>query len=300
MMTGETIEIRRSVASWSCRAAFALGVAAVGLIFCWGTVERLERGRPLRPAPLVVGLVLVAVGGYALARCLLRMLDRRPQLRLEPDELQLFFWERGSDTPAILRLSWDDLENAVQHTEGGLWGPGAAALVLTLEGGNELTFGVGSLDRSPRQIVNLVRQRIALAAQGGAAPDDAFARRQAMLSGERERAPGDTTGFRQPFPLDCPQCGLPSDRIKRVSCAHLTFLVVMYNFSSTSFVGCPACARGELGQKLMGNLLRANLFRAVLLPFYAGQWWSTRRPGHSRAVLEQLPPTFRPTPADDF
>jgi hypothetical protein len=109
-------------------------------------------------------------------------------------------------------------------------------------------------------------------------------RHQRELEAEARRAErGDPMS---PQFLDCPQCGQPSDRIKRCLVLSIWFFLVMATWWERVEAGCPACVRRKLLSSALVNLFTANVAWPILiLPMTIVQLIRVSSSGHSREVL---------------
>jgi hypothetical protein len=97
--------------------------------------------------------------------------------------------------------------------------------------------------------------------------------------------------------IQCPKCGKPSENIKRYKMPDIVvfFLIFAWGRRAT-YTACGGCMRQIIGEKMLINLVTANLAWPLLAFFWIGKFVSSYSKGHSQSVLEEVTRQSPPTP----
>lgn len=92
-----------------------------------------------------------------------------------------------------------------------------------------------------------------------------------------------------PMKIKCPQCGQPSENIKRSNIFSVFFLFVVARWQMRTMTMCDECMRGEIVKNALINILTANiLFPFIILPTSIYQYVRSHEKGHSKGVVEDI------------
>jgi hypothetical protein len=97
--------------------------------------------------------------------------------------------------------------------------------------------------------------------------------------------------------IQCPKCGKPSDNIKRYKMADIVVFLLIFAWARrATFTACGGCMRQIIGERMLINLVTANICWPLLAFFWIGKIVSSYSKGHSQGVLEEVTKHSRPMP----
>jgi hypothetical protein len=92
-----------------------------------------------------------------------------------------------------------------------------------------------------------------------------------------------------PSKIKCPQCGQPSENIKRSNLFSMFFLVIAVRWQMRTMTMCDECMRREIVKNGAINILTSNiLFPFIILPTSIYQYVRSYEKGHSKGVVEDI------------
>ncbi len=92
-----------------------------------------------------------------------------------------------------------------------------------------------------------------------------------------------------PLKIKCPQCGQPSENIKRTNIFSMFFLIVVARWQMRTINMCDECTRQEILKNGAINILTSNiLFPFIILPTSIYQYVRSHEKGHSKGVVEDI------------
>ena len=87
--------------------------------------------------------------------------------------------------------------------------------------------------------------------------------------------------------VPCPECGKPTESLKRYRMPEwFIFAYLFFWWRVKTYTACPSCMRRITVQRLVFNLIPANLVMIALGPFYLVRLLMTFDSGHSREIEE--------------
>ena len=91
------------------------------------------------------------------------------------------------------------------------------------------------------------------------------------------------------FQIRCPCCQQPSDSIKQYKMHKLVvFILIAAHVQSATYTACSSCMRKIIGERMLVNVIPANLAWPVIALAWGVQFARTFSKGHSRSVLSAV------------
>jgi hypothetical protein len=87
----------------------------------------------------------------------------------------------------------------------------------------------------------------------------------------------------------CPNCGQPSENIRRLTLIRVIFIFIGAHWQTTKYTMCVKCLREQILSNGLLNILTANvMFPFIVLPWSIIAFLLTFQKGHSQDVVNEV------------